>query len=120
MKRAKIISITILFFMIGCLSSAAQNKTGKIKGVLTDENGARIVNATITVKGGKFSRKFSPSYDGEFQIDVPEGKYKITVEAHAFVPFKRSKIRVAAGQTENLEIRMQVQSMYDTARTGQN
>ncbi|MBP6821752.1 MAG: carboxypeptidase regulatory-like domain-containing protein [Acidobacteria bacterium] len=70
-------------------------KTGKLKGVVVDQNDAVVLTATITVtdKGRRWVLKPSVK-DGRFNIELPSGSYDIQAEAYQFQTFKQKNIQV--------------------------
>ena len=62
----------------------AQNPTGSIRGIVTDQQGAVIQNATVTVtnKATGDARKISTGDDGIYQVSsLLPGDYEVRIEA---------------------------------------
>ena len=81
------------------LASAAQGQSyrSKVSGIVTDQSGAVVVGATVTLSnlntGVKAVRNTSES--GLFVFDlVDPGAYSVTVEATGFSKFIQEKIQV--------------------------
>ena len=65
----------------------AQNPTGSIRGVVKDQRGAVITNASVTVtnKATGAVRTAKPGSDGIYAIEnLPAGDYEIKIEAEGF------------------------------------
>jgi hypothetical protein len=65
----------------------AQNPTGSIRGVVKDQQGAVILNATVTVanKATGAARTARPGSDGIYAVEnLPAGDYEVKVEAEGF------------------------------------
>jgi len=65
----------------------AQNPTGSIRGVVKDQRGAVITNASVTVtnKATGAVRTAKPGSDGIYAVEnLPAGDYEIKVEAEGF------------------------------------
>jgi TonB-linked SusC/RagA family outer membrane protein len=65
----------LLAFLLTSLSLFAQNRT--VSGVITDESGGPLVNATVAVKGNKTVT--STDANGAFKISVPTGAKTLVV-----------------------------------------
>lgn len=117
MKRLKTISIilpalaALLFVLTGqhSLPVNAQNaQTSKITGVVLDANDARIASATIRIENARFSREIQSTDEGNFEFELPEGTYQITIEKDGFRRFKLSDFRVPEQSRERLSVRLKV------------
>ncbi len=82
----RLTSILVLLSAIG-VSVRAQNATGAISGVITDERGEVILNSivTITNKATGAMRKMTSKNDGGFVFDsLLPGEYELKAEASGF------------------------------------
>lgn len=83
-----------------------QSGTGTIKGTLTDESGAIIPAATITLTGAAGSRTAQTQADGTYTFaDVAPGQYAVTLNYPGFAPFSRP-VTVAAGAAAQVPIQL--------------
>jgi hypothetical protein len=82
-----------------------QNLTGQLSGTVTDQSGAVIPNANITLKNqlsGDTRRTVSNS-EGVFAFAaVPTGEYTITIETQGFAKWERSGIKISAGDRRSV------------------
>jgi len=81
--------------------------TGSILGVVTDNSGAVVPGATITVvnAGTGESRTAQSSTSGEYLVpSLPPGEYRIVVEFKGFKRFERSPIRVDVLQDVRVDV----------------
>ncbi|MBO0857704.1 MAG: carboxypeptidase regulatory-like domain-containing protein [Chloracidobacterium sp.] len=82
-----------------------QNLTGQLTGTVTDQSGAVVPSAHITLKNqlsGDTRRTVSNS-DGVFAFaSVPTGEYTITIEFQGFAKWERTGIRVSAGDRRSV------------------
>src|SRR6266567_122617 len=65
----------------------AQTNSGSITGVIQDQNGAAVANATVTVTnvGTNLTRSAQSESDGRYEIpSLPTGIYKVTATASGF------------------------------------
>ena len=90
----------LLFAGVLTVAGFAQTLTGQLSGVVTDQTGAVIPNANITLTSqltGDVRRTVSNS-DGIFAVaSVPTGEYKVTIEATGFAKWERTGVKVSAG-----------------------
>lgn len=82
--------------------------------LLTDEQGAAIEGATLTLTSGAFTEVMRESGDGRYTgADERPGTYGLMIEADGFAPRSVEGIQVGAGQchvvTANLEFTLLVE-----------
>ena len=95
-----------------CAATIAQTPTTSLSGKVTDQTGAVIPQATITVTGAD-GKQTSATTDptGAFTIhDLLPGSYAITVGAQGFAPYKRDGVTLSAGQAQTLNLTLQIQT----------
>lgn len=104
-----IFAVTSLFFATATM--AQTSTTGEISGMVSDQNGAPVPGAEITISGpGMLGSKSAKSNeDGNYRfLAVPPGKYTIEVAAKSgFAAFKQDNIVVnlSTASTVNIELR---------------
>ena len=105
--RALTLIVAVLTVLALPSTAAAQTQNGRIAGVVTDESGAVLPGATVTLKGvGAAVRTAATDATGHYVIaDVAPGTYDLTIEMSGFKP-QASKVTVAADQTVNLEAKL--------------
>lgn len=116
MKHVKLASVvaSLISFCVALspevprLASAAEQQTGKIIGVILDANDARVVNATVLIDNGKVKREVKSGEEGEFEVWLPAGRYRITVEANGFRRFVHPPVKVKAKVTKTINIHLEV------------
>lgn len=80
----------------------AQNPTGSIRGTVTDQQGAVIQNATVTVtnKATLDTRTANTGGDGIYAVDnLLPGDYDVKIEATGFATQNMTSVAVHAGTT---------------------
>ncbi|HXU40005.1 MAG TPA: carboxypeptidase regulatory-like domain-containing protein [Blastocatellia bacterium] len=80
----------------------AQNPTGSIRGIVTDQHGAVIQNATVTVtnKATGDTRKINAGSDGIYAVEnLLPGSYDVKVEAQGFATQNITSLVVQTGST---------------------
>ena len=85
-------------------TSPPNERLGKLKGIILDQKGERVLATRITVESNKIKREEGYTEDGSYQLDLPAGIYFITFRADGFQPVRRKRIRVVAGSTRTLNI----------------
>jgi sporulation protein YlmC with PRC-barrel domain len=104
--------VCTLFPLAGQGYSAARGhgqRASKLSGVVLDVNDGRIVGAIIKIENARINRVVQSNEEGMFEVELPAGEYRITVEMNGFKRFVVSLFRVRRGARESVNIRMQVQ-----------
>ena len=119
MRRRAVQTLLLLFVGVGssatlCVRQArAQVLYGSVTGTVTDQSGAVIPSAQITISNESTSLKRETTSDtsGQFRIlDLPEGTYTIMVTATGFQAFKKTGIPVVIGQVNSQDLQLAVGS----------
>jgi outer membrane receptor protein involved in Fe transport len=92
-------------------SNISAGVTGKVSGVVIDEKTDQpLVGATVRVNGTSLATK--TDVDGEyFIINVPSGKYDITVSSVGFEPVVKKEVRVLVDLTTPVDFSMKEQAI---------
>lgn len=105
--------LCILFAMLLVTAAAfAQVETGQIAGTVTDESGAVVPNATVTVKntGTNSQRTTQSSPTGAYVVvGLEPGTYQVSVSAGQFRPFT-SNVEVTVGGHVTMDAKLSVNS----------
>ncbi len=104
----------ILILILSCIASAsAQTSKGFVAGIVEDQNGASIPNATVKItnlKTGAVRETVSDS-NGSFRLDaVDPGSYSLEASGTGFKTGKVDRIEVNAAQTANVSVRLEIGS----------
>jgi hypothetical protein len=100
--------ILSFFLAAAFLVSQAQTQSnpGAVKGTLTDESGAVIPAATVTLTGNGGAKTAQSQADGSYSFtDLAPGQYTVNLNFIGFAPFSRT-VTVAPGLTVQLPIRL--------------
>jgi len=90
--------------------AAAQQTTGTIKGVLTDDSGAVIPAAMISLSGTAVQRTAQTQSDGSYTfMALAPGQYTVKAAFPGFGPFEKTVV-VTAGSNIQLPIQMAVKA----------
>ena len=100
-----------LFLILMLASHANAGVSGKISGVVVDEKTEEpLVGATVRVIGTNLATKTDA--DGEyFIINVPSGKYDLTVSSIGFEPIVKKEVRVLVDLTTPVDFTMREQAV---------
>jgi protocatechuate 3,4-dioxygenase beta subunit len=86
MRNRKLkVCLIILFALVSTLTAHAQSNTGIVRGTVTDQSGAAIPGAIVTLANpltNYTQTAAAADSRGAYQlIDVPFGRYKLAIEA---------------------------------------
>src|SRR6266566_4775882 len=84
---------------------AAQEATGKLEGTVTDQAGAPIANAQVTLVGTAFGALTSDK-GYYFMNNVPAGTYTVRTKFIGYTAAEVPRVRVLAGQTVTQNVKL--------------
>ncbi len=93
-----------------CFNVTAQQRNGSLRGQVTDELGALVVGANVTLLAADGSQKTATTNaDGVYTINaVAPGPYTLRVAASGFSPYEKSELSIAAGPRTTHDVRLMV------------
>jgi outer membrane receptor protein involved in Fe transport len=112
----------------------SQSSGGSIEGTVTDESGAVVPAAMVTIRNVEtgVSREVTTDQEGLYRAPLlPVGDYEVTVSMSGFATTRRSKVTLTIGQVLDVDIAVKVAStqeevtvtaeapMIETSRTHQ-
>ena len=103
MRAVSLLSIAVIFSM----TVFAQSNTGSITGLVTDQNGAVVPNATVTVTNQGTNEKRTVTTDSDGRYDVPSlstGIYSIEATATGFQKRTIKDLNLAVGERARADI----------------
>jgi hypothetical protein len=107
-----IVAVVFALLLIGGVVASAQVDTGQIAGVVTDQSGAVVPSASITVKSlsTNATRTAVSSATGAYQVPgLTPGDYQVTVNSGSFKPFT-AKVEVTVGGQVTVDAKLSVSS----------
>lgn len=111
MKKSSNFFSFLFLLLVGLVPLAfGQERTGNIEGIVNDQNNALLPGADVQVTGLDigFSRNLRTTDEGSFRLlQVPPGRYRITVTATGFQNAS-SEVIVNLGQTSAVNFNMQI------------
>jgi hypothetical protein len=112
MKRALVLALALLAGAVPGLF--AQIAGGNIYGSITDESGAVLPGAVVTVSSDFGTRTTTAGSQGEFRfLNLERGRYKVGVALAGFTSVTRD-INVVTGENVNLAFSLKVASQQET------
>jgi hypothetical protein len=110
MTGLRLRSLHVAIAALSAAFSFAQAPTGTIAGVVTDESGAVVVNAPVTVtnKGTGSTRTLFSGVTGNFSVPaLPAGEYQVKVTMAGFSTLVR-EATVETGATTTVDVKLEV------------
>jgi hypothetical protein len=109
----KILALALALLAALAPAAFAQVSTGNIYGSVTDESGAMLPGATVTLTG-PYTRSTVSGSQGDFRfLLLDNGRYKLTVGLTGFATINREVI-VTTGQNVNLTFGMKVATVEES------
>jgi len=109
-------SLLTLVVLLGlALPVAAQLATGNIYGTVTDESGAPLPGAIVSVTGVNGSSSTTAGSDGRFRVlNLSPGAYKVRTTLTGFSTVNRDNVVVATGTNVDIPVTLKVASIEET------
>lgn len=103
--------LSVFLFAVSCVTFAyGQATTGSIRGVVTDQNGAVVSGAKVTLTrkstGGTQTSETNNSGQFEFTNLIPADDYSVSVEAPNFKNVALTDVRVSVNQNTDLPVQL--------------
>ncbi|MEK7724101.1 MAG: carboxypeptidase regulatory-like domain-containing protein, partial [Acidobacteriota bacterium] len=111
----KIIGLVSLMALFG-INIFAQTSTATLSGSVSDENGAAIVGATVTVLNTEtgVKRTVVTNENGGFTIPLLQpSKYQLTVQQNSFAPFEANELVLNTNDNRLINIRLKAGSINE-------
>jgi hypothetical protein len=108
--NARALSLCAFLIFSGASTALAFQAAGTLAGRVTDQFGAVVISARVTVEGaGGLERKAETDGDGRYTFNgLPPGAYSVRVEARGFATFERAGVEVVAGRRGELDAQLAV------------
>src|SRR5262249_6670530 len=108
------------FLILPATLVAAQQTRGALRGSITDELGAVIVGANVTLTDANGAqKKTTTNGEGVYNFaGLAPGKYKVQAAAQGFAPSESTEVDIAgARQTMDLTLRVTIEEKVTVAET---
>jgi iron complex outermembrane receptor protein len=110
-----VVSMFVILFSAAPFSIQSQQGTeATLAGIVLDPQGNVVQNATVAAvnESTREVRKVTADPQGHFSIvGLPPGKYTVELSAPGFATVSRSEVELAAGQSQNLSMKLSVGSI---------
>jgi len=110
-RRYRFVGLFILVIALWSLPAYAQQPTGSIEGVVTDQNGAVIAGATVSITEKATGRVITTTTnDSGFYVmrSLLPGIYSVKIEKSGFASGAIENVQVFVGQVANVSISLKV------------
>jgi Carboxypeptidase regulatory-like domain/TonB dependent receptor-like, beta-barrel len=104
------IAAVLVFSSLFSISARAQSNTGRILGTVTDQTGAPIAGASVTITDVQrgLSRNLTTTAAGEYVApDLPPAIYKVRIEAPGFKTSERTDIHIEVATDAQIDFPLQ-------------
>lgn len=86
--------------------SFAGEQLSRVKGTVSDENGALIGGAKIIFTNDATNREIVTDFQGTYDVELLAGSYNIVVRSAGFCPFQRSQFQITASNIFTLNMKL--------------
>lgn len=112
MLRRQLKSLFVVVCLLGVFASVnvAQQRTGSLRGQVTDELGALVVGATVTLVAADGTQKNATTNNEGFYTfnGVAPGAYTLRVVSVGFTPYETTELKINAGPRTTHDVRLVV------------
>jgi outer membrane receptor protein involved in Fe transport len=119
-----VLSFALLLSLIAIATASAWGQTNaSMRGTVTDQSGAVIVGAKVTLTNiaTGVSHTASSGSDGAYLFDlIPVGKYKLTVEKSGFTTFVQAGITLDLNQNGRQDVSLKVGQSSEVVEVSAN
>jgi hypothetical protein len=108
--------VLVLFLIAALTSISFAQETGSINGIITDEGGAYLPGAMVSVSSPALmgSQNYISTTSGNFRFpSLPPGTYQVSFALDGFKTVIRKNIIVSVGMTVSLNVKMEQSSIQE-------
>ena len=116
-RRFLISAVSILAIIFGAGFAFAQVATTSLHGVVTDQSGASVPGAKVTLldPATSYTRVATTSKDGAYEFSqVPPATYQVTVAAKGFKEYQQLRMTLLVATPATLDMKLEVGEMSQT------
>src|SRR4026209_149567 len=98
--------VLIVMLLAGVISVTAQERDGRLRGRITDQAGALIAGATVSLtdaNGKQTSAVANGAGEYVFQ-NLRQGRYTVQATMTGFAAYENSELTIVSGQSHTLDI----------------
>src|SRR6185503_6722628 len=106
----KTLLVVVCLLAVCSLNSVAQQRAGSLRGQVTDELGALVVGATVTlVAADGTPRSATTNNEGFYTFNsVAPGAYTLRVASPGFTTYEKADLAIAGGPRTTHDVRLVV------------
>src|SRR6516225_7954913 len=111
------VAVCFLSIVVFCPRLMAQTTYGQVTGTVTDQSGAAVADAQVTLTniGTTEKRAQSSGTDGVYIfVNILPGKYRVDAEKTGFKRVSNPEVVVEVGQTARIDLALQVGERTET------
>jgi hypothetical protein len=111
MRKMTLLLIISLLVRVDAVFPQASVSTAELRGQITDQSGAAVAGATITITdvGKGTSRSVTSDENGNYTfLSLPPSTYNLKVEASGFAPKTLNNLKLDVGQTATAPVQLNV------------
>src|SRR5215469_14597305 len=112
----RITKLLAVFALLAAVASA-QTQTATLRGKVSDNSGAVIPGAQVTLTNTEQNRSWNASSNSEGVyefVQIPPGKYSLAVEARGFKKYQHTGMTLEVAQVAALDVGMELGSVTET------
>ncbi len=98
-------------------NATKDSPTGKVSGIITDQNGAAIPYALVTISNPQtnFYQTTNSTSEGFYEFkDVPTGNYQLKIDAGGFASKEIARISISEGNEETQNVQLSIENVQET------
>jgi len=109
-RQLKSLFVVVCLWSVCVSVSVAQSRSGSLRGQVTDELGALVVGATVTLVAADGTQKnATTNNEGVYTFNgVAPGPYTLRVVSPGFSPYEKTELTIAAGPRTTHDVRLVV------------
>jgi len=107
----------VMFFLIGAGNAVAQTSTAQISGQITDQSGAVIPGARVTVTNNDsgVARYANSNLSGNYTVPLLQpGNYRILIEVDGFKPAVLPRVTLEVNQSIQQNFALELGDVVET------
>ena len=121
LKTKVFLTMAVMVMLVG--GAFAQSGTSNISGVVTDQSGAVVPGAKVTISNTAtgFTRNVTTQNDGSYSFPgIPPATYQLTVEANNFKKAVTSSVKALVDSTTRTNISLEAGAVSETVTVTSN
>src|SRR5215470_11632367 len=102
-------TLAVSLFSLVFLTSAQAQYRASIQGVVTDDQGALVPDAAVTLTNQETSRQWQTTSNaaGIFNfVELPPSRYTITVDKSGFKKYTANDVQIIAEQSNSFNVKL--------------